>query len=268
MNPRVDERADPAGPSVSRRIRSAVRDVRWALARTLSPRQTVRARGVTFTLPCDNPITHFRARSLADKEPETLDWIDRHVRDGDVLLDVGANIGIYSLYAARRHPRLTVTAIEPEYSNLHYLRDNVLANSLGTRIEVYSCAFSDRSGLSRLHIGDLRPGAALHTDGRESLDRTAAGQLVLWSEGIWALTMDDFCAQRGLAPNAVKIDVDGGEGRVLSGATAVMKSEALRTVLIEVDTPYADTCRRLLTSAGLKRLASPREAIQVWVRDR
>ena len=71
---------------------------------------TVHSRGLTFKLVSDNLITKYRARSFNDKEPEILDWMDNNLRDGDVLFDVGANVGIYSIYAALRNPKAMIYA--------------------------------------------------------------------------------------------------------------------------------------------------------------
>src|SRR5881394_2354315 len=59
---------------------------------------------------CPAPLPEWRARSILIKEPETLEWID-DFRKGEVFWDVGANVGVFSLYAAFRHA--TVYAFEP-----------------------------------------------------------------------------------------------------------------------------------------------------------
>jgi FkbM family methyltransferase len=216
-----------------RRARTAGWRARWWLVDALVPRRAVHARGITFSMTCPNWIMRFRMDTFATKEPETLDWIDAHVRDGDVVFDVGGNVGIYALYAALRHPRATVVVFEPEYANLHLLRDNIMANGLESRVQVYPLSVSDRTGLSRLHVQDLTPGAAMHTESSAALRTTETGADVVWAEGTWAMTLDDFCAQSSLWPNAIKIDVDGGEGRVLAGAATALARPALRSLIVE-----------------------------------
>lgn len=250
-------------------VRERLDPWRWRVTAVLRPRRRVRSRGLAFTLPCDNRITHFRWRTYDTKEPETLDWLDTMVPPAGVLFDVGANIGLYSLYAALRHPALTVVAFEPEYANLHLLRDNIVLNRLGGRIEVYSVALGDRPGPSRLHVQDLTPGAALHTESRRALTTTEAGERVVWAEGVWVTTVDDFCGQRELWPTALKIDVDGGEARVLAGARQALAR--VQTVLVEAagDAPHAVECERLLGAAGLKRRVNRPDALSanaIWVR--
>lgn len=248
----------------------ALSELRWAIPRLLTPRRTVRSRGLRFTLQCDNSMTAYRWREFNTKEPETLDWIDQCVRDGDTLFDIGANIGVYAIYAALRHPRLRVIAFEPEYANLHLLRDNILENDLQDRIEIYALGLSDRTGLSQLHIQDLTPGAALHTESRHPLQATLMQRPVVWREGIGVWTLDAFCQESGLHPNAIKLDVDGTERQVLSGAASMLAAQEFRSVIMEP--PPIDearqACEQLLEQAGFCRPVekSTNQANEVWVR--
>ena len=245
----------------------------WRALRAWTPRRTVWSRGVRFTLQCGNRITRYRWQTFNEKEPETLDWIDQRLGEGQTLFDIGANIGVYTLYAALRHPRLSVVAFEPEYGNLHLLRDNLMDNHLEHRVDVYAIALSDRSGISQLHLQDLAPGSALHTESARRLDQTLAGRPVIWREGIAAMTLDEFCLQAALQPNAMKIDVDGTEPRVLAGARRTLASEALRSVLLELPEGGAarQACEAQLAAAGLaRRWRDPRgiSPNEIWERAR
>lgn len=253
-----------------RRARRVGGQVRWRLLEALASRRTVRARGLCFTLNCDNWITHYRMETFGVSEPETLDWIDRQMQDGDLFFDVGGNIGVYSLYAALRHPRASVVVFEPEFANLHLLRDNIMANGLSTRVVVYPIALSDRTGVSRLHVQDLTPGAALHTESGGPMTLTEAGERVVASEGTWAMRLDEFCEQARVWPNALKIDVDGGEARVLAGAKETLSRPGLHTVLVEVghDGRGANVCDPL-QKAGFIRVDMGRRSQagnEIWAR--
>jgi FkbM family methyltransferase len=255
-----------------RRGGRAGRQMRWRLHDALGSRQTVRARGLRFTLSCDNWITHYRTETFSISEPETLDWIDRRVRDGDVFFDVGGNVGVYTVYAALRHPQASIVVFEPEYANLHLLRDNIVANGLAARVRVYPIALSDRTGLSQLHVQDLTPGAALHSESAGRIGTTDAGKPTVMAEGTWAMRLDDFCAQAAVWPNALKIDVDGGEGRVLAGATETLARAGLRSVLVEAADAGAGLrpaeCD-LLRQAGFSRQHTDRRSPagnEVWTR--
>ena len=227
---------------------------RWRLVEAaLSPRRNVQCRGLRFSLPADNWITHYRWQSYNTKEVETLDWIDRSFQKNDTLFDIGANIGQYSIYAALRHPGIRILAFEPEYSNAHLLRDNVTSNGLEHQIEIYSIALSNHCGLSRLHLQDLTPGAALLTESKGTLQMTRTNHKVIAREGIYAMTMDAFCAEIGRTPQCIKIDVDGTEVEILEGAFNTLRLPQLRTLLIEMpdNEIRRNQCKGLLIQAGL-----------------
>lgn len=145
-------------------------------------------------------------------------------------------------------------AFEPEYSNLHLLRDNIIENGVQDRVEVYSVALSNHTGLSHLHIQDFAPGSALHTESKDTLSVTRYHQKVIWSEGISSITLDTFCDQTNLTPNCIKIDVDGTEPEVLQGAMRTLSSPKLRSLIMELpaDGAARTLCESLLNSSGLR----------------
>jgi len=226
--------------------------------------RTVNSRGLRFKLIGDNWITQYRARTFSDKEPEMLDWLDEYLLNNDILFDIGANIGIYSIYAALRKSKVSVYAFEPEYSNLYQLKCNIINNNLQSIVTPYSIAFGDSTGISYLHIQDLTPGAALHTVSNAPLTKTKAGQDVLWKEGIAKYTIDDFCDMSGLVPNLIKIDVDGNETEILNGGKNTFSDTRLRSVFIEVDSRQTK-CEAILGHYGFvlsKKIAEN----QIWIR--
>jgi FkbM family methyltransferase len=244
--------------------------LREGLVRLIVPRRTVDSRGLRFTLPADNWITYYRWKTYNEKEPETLDWVDG-LRADDVLFDIGANIGLYSLYAAKRHPGIRIAAFEPEYSNLHLLRDNVAENGLGGQMTIYAVALGDSNGLSYLHVQDLHPGAALHTVSADPIAATRTDRPVLGREGIVQMTIDAFVEQSGLQPTCMKIDVDGNEREVLSGGRRTLAHPSFRTMLIELpQRPEERTpCAELLAAAGLQQTwhdAAGASQNEVWTR--
>ena len=81
-----------------------------------------------------------RARYFSEKEPETLEWIDK-IEVGAVLWDIGANIGLYSVYAAKTRSCL-VFAFEPSVFNLEFLARNIYMNNLSNNIVIVPLALS------------------------------------------------------------------------------------------------------------------------------
>ena len=232
--------------------------------RALNSSVEVHSRGLNFRLVTDNWITKYRARSFNNKEPEMLDWLDKNLNDNDVFFDVGANIGIYSIYAAKRNPKAKIFAFEPEYSNLHMLKQNILKNKLSKNIFSYSLALDERTGISYLHIQDETPGAALATVSGNSLKETALGHSVVWREGISVMKIDTFCAATKVQPTILKIDVDGNELSILKGGEITFSNSILRTIYIEVDKKNLE-CKKILSNYGFVLKYEPSEN-QIWER--
>ena len=79
----------------------------------------------TYSFVCPNRTVSWRVTTFLTKEPETIEWIDTFA-PGDVLFDIGANIGCYSIYAASRSVR--VMAFEPESQNYALINQNIFLN--------------------------------------------------------------------------------------------------------------------------------------------
>ena len=77
----------------------------------MSRSRAVRHHGTQLTFAVPNRLNRFRIDTFSTKEPETLDWIDA-IQEGSVLWDIGANVGLYSCYAAKAR-RCRVVAFEP-----------------------------------------------------------------------------------------------------------------------------------------------------------
>jgi FkbM family methyltransferase len=239
----------------------------WALAGWLMRPRWIRSGEVAFKIPVKNWVTHFRWYLFENKEREVRTFIDDFVKDGDVFFDVGANIGVFSMYAAKKFPSLSAYCFEPEYSNLALLKENILANELTDRVTPYAVGVGDVEGLSKLHLQDTAEGAAAHTESREAIDKTEEGYAVVWAEGIAVFTLDGLCKRLGVSPTVLKIDTDGGEGRILTGAAELLGNKELRAIVLE--RPQGDaaaTCAQLLTAAGFKEQRPDNTLNAVWAR--
>jgi FkbM family methyltransferase len=176
----------------------------------------------------ENDVSLFRLGSCA-KEPETVTWIEDTFRPGDVLYDVGANVGAYSLLAYRHAGGdARVFAFEPVYSTYAALARNVVLNTAEGGVVPMNVALADTTGLVPMSFSSVRGGAAMHTFG----ERT--GDAETW-QPVVAFRLDDLIEQFELpAPTHLKLDVDGAELSMLRGAPRTLDDPALRTVLVEV----------------------------------
>src|SRR4051812_20966409 len=111
-----------------------------------------------------------KRRSPVRKEPWTVEWIES-LPAGDVLYDIGANVGVYSLIAARRPTGpLRVVAFEPGYANFAALCTNIVLNGVGAGVTPLPITLGAETRLGRFRYSDVAPGAALHAGGVDDID--------------------------------------------------------------------------------------------------
>lgn len=218
-------------------------------SRKLAPIATVQTPHGALKLRCTTTKIAGLARTFYASEPETLAWIDQLPRD-EALWDIGANIGMISLYAAKAG--LSVTAFEPGSDNYAALNENLWINGLGDKVSAYCLALSDRSGVGALQMADRRAGGAHHAFGEA---KTFIGAFTpQFSQAVLGLTIDEAVAQFGFPPpRHIKLDVDSIEDKILLGGAEALKS--VRSVLIEIESErgpqWRQTIHEILGAAGL-----------------
>lgn len=188
-------------------------------------------------------IVHSRIRPVA-KEPWTVAWIESNLRNGDVLYDIGANIGAYSLIAAKAGPKdVTIVAIEPGYANYATLCENIILNGLGEAVTALPVVLSEQNRLGFFSYADVTAGAALHSlDGEESF---------AYRQPVLVYSLDSLIGMFSLpAPTLIKLDVDGSEADVLAGARETLRRPELRSLVVEVEAAATDVVVSELVSAG------------------
>ena len=204
----------------------------------LNPRTEVRHGDVSVLYSTPNTATRWRVDTLFQKEPITIEWI-ASFRADDVLVDIGANVGMYTIWAAKT-AGVRVFAFEPESQNFSLLNRNIFLNGLGDRVNAYCLAMSDTGGLSQLHLSEFLAGGSCHSLGEE-VDYNHAPMRPAFSQGCVSARLDDLIASGAVAePDHVKIDVDGFEPKVVAGMVRVIEGSKLRSLLIEVNQNLAD----------------------------
>jgi FkbM family methyltransferase len=202
------------------------------LLQSAAPTKRLNSRYGPIELACPNTVTYWRARSFFTKEPDTLEWIDGFA-EGDVLFDIGANVGLYSLYAGKKGH--TVFAFEPEAANFALLNQNIYLNQLQHQVSAYNFAISNYSGLERLHISKMEGGSALHSI---STPTGFGGENFkpVHLQGVQAYSLDELIERSHFCvPNHLKIDVDGLEPEIIAGATALLENPRLKSLLVELN---------------------------------
>ena len=187
---------------------------------------------IVFFTP--NSKALWRAQTVMSKEPETLDWISTF-QPGDVLVDVGANVGIYTIWAAKTRSA-RVFAFEPESQNYALLNRNIFLNGLSGTVSAYCVALSDERKFDRLHLSAVEAAGSCHSFGDE-VDFNLRPARFQQTQGCFCTSLDRLIAEGVLPPpNHIKIDVDGIEHKVLAGAANAIRHENLRSILVEINT--------------------------------
>lgn len=178
--------------------------------------------------------SHLYSRFIVDGfyEPEVAKLLDRHLPRQRDVLDVGANIGLFSVKCASLLPSNKVIAVEPTPNALGRLRKNIARNGLEERIEVFAGVASDKEGTVDINF---IPGKEEYSTVGNLAHPSVAG-LSISSVKVEALPLDSIISRYGVDPGFIKIDVEGMEHHVLAGATETLRS-ARPIVLCELCDP-------------------------------
>jgi len=184
--------------------------------------------GARLALPCDSQLSALIFRG--DFEVDELCFVRAFLRPGDVVFDIGANIGLYSVIAGRAvGPTGRVFAFEPNPAAFTHLRHNVRINRLGN-VTCVSQAASDTS--ERRDLSVVLEGWDAYSSFGTITGRPAQ------SVAVNVETIDTFVAAYGLGDKPVafvKIDVEGWEPHVLAGATELLSRTFAPVVQIELN---------------------------------
>lgn len=182
----------------------------------------------------------YRVHSCA-REPETVAWIERELRPGDVFFDVGANVGAYSLVAAKYTAGAArVFAFEPAFATFAALSRNVALNGCDGVVVPLPIALSDETTLGEFAYSDVASGASLHAYAGHVHPKLASFHPVL-RQAVVSYRIDDLLRGWPIpVPNLVKIDVDGAELAVLRGAAETLRDARVRTLSIEIEPESTD----------------------------
>ncbi len=200
-----------------------------------------------FTIRTGNPLERWRAETLMEKEPETIRWLDQTISPDSVFYDVGANIGIYTLYAMQLHQTARAVCFEPESLNFARLNQNIVDNDLSSRVLAFPVYLGEGCGLKELLLSRFQAGSALHGS-RHTDENTASHR-----QGISMVSLDSLFedAKTLPVPTHLKIDVDGPETSVLNGAMKVLTNPSLRHLLVEATADTTEIIERIAAAAGL-----------------
>lgn len=202
------------------RVAALCRFIRWQLASRLMP--------YPVALPFVNEYRLFVERGMTGAtgnyycglhEADDMAFILHFMRDGDNFYDIGANVGSYTILAAAASVK-DITSFEPSPATCDRLENNIRLNHVSQFVELQKCALGNENGEIRF------------TKGYDTINHVAsANDDPDATELVQIRRFDDF--YRIGKASFIKIDVEGYEAFVLSGATSALDDPALMGILIE-----------------------------------
>ena len=174
--------------------------------------------------------TSLRAKSFYKKEPDTIEWINGF-EENSILFDIGANIGIYSLYAASK--KTSVVAVEPDSLNFAALNLNIYDNNFNKLIKAYPFSIDDKKVVSDLHKLEFRFGGSTNSFDR-IVNEDGKSFEPKFIQGSPSISLDNLSKNLGLKPSYIKIDVDGNELKIINSMNSLLSNSNLISILIEL----------------------------------
>jgi len=227
-----------------------------------------------FYIP--NRLSYYRVNTFNTKEPETLNWIDKFEKK-TTFWDVGANIGLYSCYAAKKR-ECKVFAFEPSIFNIEWLGKNIFLNKLVEKIVVIPSPLSETVLENKLNFSSIEWGGALTTFGK-SYGHDGKDLKKIFEFSTMGISMDEAKNLLKIPqPMYIKIDVDGIEYLILKGGEKVLLNT--KELLIEVNEKFTEqknNCDKYLKELGFSLREKKRSNLfnntdystsynQIWVR--
>jgi len=191
--------------------------------------KTVKIYGRTFTVSGGEGDDYYRhIPDGGDITDSVMAAIEPHVKSDSVCLDVGANIGLYSLGLSALAPKGRVYAFEPSPSAFGHLQSNLQVNR-ATNVVASNLAVSDTTGTVHFHDFSFFSAGSFSSDEGSLLSSESYGSQSFEAA---TTTLDELVADRKLdRVDFVKVDVEGAELSVLAGAEKTLATFRPITVL-------------------------------------
>lgn len=170
----------------------------------------------------DNFKYIFKTKNSCDAVP-LMEALNEKIKDSKVSIDIGANIGITTIWIAKNSER--VYSFEPEKENIKRFNENLEANNINNVI-LFQEAVSNEVGELELNI--------LESYGHHSLGKVATSK-ILGTQKVNVVTLTEFCKEQNIQKiDFLKIDVEGFEIEVFEGARELFENNSIKTVAFEI----------------------------------
>lgn len=187
-----------------------------------------------FYFAKSNSLNEYRVNTFLTKEPETINWINTF-KEKDIFWDIGANIGLYSIYASVIS-KCKVFSFEPSVFNLEILARNINLNYQKNKITIIPISISSNKSISDFFCSSTQKSGALSSFGNK-VDQHGNELKSLFSYLTLGMSVDELIKFYDLeTPDYIKIDVDGNEHLILQGAKEALKK--CKGILLELSDDY------------------------------
>jgi FkbM family methyltransferase len=201
---------------------------------------------IKFFVP--NQITNWRVDTFFSKEPETLEWIDSFEKKENLIFwDIGANIGLYSIYSSLKNKNSKTICFEPSTSNLRILSRNISINNLEKNIKILPIPLTNKENcFLTMNESDFLEGGSLNSFG-EKYDFQGKDFKINMKYQILGTTINNLIDNKILEiPDYIKIDVDGIEHLILEGGNKYLKNNKLKSLSVEINENFKDQYEKVL----------------------
>ena len=242
----------------------------------INRKKTVIYKDIKLEFYIPNRLSYYRTDTFDSKEPETLEWIDKFEKK-NIFWDIGANIGLYSCYAAKKK-LCKVYAFEPSVFNLEWLGKNIFLNNLVNEITVIPIPLYQKITENTLNFSSTEWGGALTTFGK-SYGHDGKDLKKIFEFSTMGISMDEAKNLLKIPqPMYIKIDVDGIEYLILKGGEKVLlNTKELSIEVNEKFTEQKNNCDKYLKELGFSLREKKRSNLfnntdystsynQIWVR--
>ncbi len=193
----------------------------------------------TFFNPSN--LTYWRTKTFEKKEPETLSWIKSFELSNPIFWDIGANVGLYSVFAGKEHPNAEIVSFEPSGLNIGILEKNIALNNLEANIKILQIPLLNRSReFLYMYESSNEEGGALNSFGNnlgfDGKEINLKNKYQIYGTSINQLIDDEVLK----VPNYIKIDVDGNEHLILEKATSILTSNKVKEIMVELNEDYRE----------------------------
>tara|TARA_B110000483_G_scaffold210684_1_gene257904 strand:+ start:503 stop:1291 length:789 start_codon:yes stop_codon:yes gene_type:complete len=206
----------------------------------INRKKIIHHNGVEIYLHTSSSLMNYRAKTFSTKEPETLEWIDSFKKNS-VFIDIGANVGLYSLYAVKKR-FANCYAFEPSYFNLEFLARNIYLNKAQEKITIIPVPLNNKNSISNFQLKDTNWSGALSTF-EKGIDEYGQNFIANFEYKTIGFNGDFLINSFNIKPDYIKIDVDGIEEHILDGLTIIIKD--VREILIEINTNNSEQIKKI-----------------------